>query len=288
MAELRGKISLAERRRASYERAETRERQRLTSLSAILNVMVSSVQKAGRSLLRDFGEVGQLQVRDKGAGDFVSDADIKTEQLLIELLQQARPDYGIISEECGEVESKNESPYTWIIDPIDGTTNFIHAFPYFAISLALKHFDEIIAAVLFNPVTNELYYAEKGQGFFLMTATGNKRMRISGRTDLKSALIGLNNKEPVIYEKLESKVCAFRHFGSSSLELAAVACGQLDAVLLTKPPVWDIATATLFIKEAGGRIATLSGKTALKDLANADVVLATNLTLFPKMQKAMK
>ena len=288
MAELRGKISLAERRRASYERAETRERQRLTSLSAILNVMVSSVQKAGRSLLRDFGEVGQLQVRDKGAGDFVSDADIKTERLLIELLQQARPDYAVISEECGKIEAKNESPYTWIIDPIDGTTNFIHAFPYFAISLALKHLDEIIAAVLFNPVTNELYYAEKGQGFFMMTATGNKRMRISGRTDLKSALIGLNNKEVGICEKLESKIGSFRHFGSSSLELAAVASGQLDAVLLTKPPIWDVATAALFIKEAGGRIATLSGKTALHDLADADIVLATNLTLFPKMQKAMK
>ena len=288
MAELRGKISPMDRRRASLERAETRERQRLSSLSAILNVMVSSVQKAGRTMLRDFGELSQLQVREKGAGDFVSDADIQTEKTLIELLQQARPDYGIISEECGEIPAKNGSPYTWIIDPIDGTTNFIHAFPYFAISLALRYNDEITAAVLYNPITNELYYAEKGQGFFVMTATGNKRSRVSGRTDLRSALIGLNNKEKALVEKLEPKVGAFRHFGANTLELAAVGTGQLDAVVLVKPLMWDIATASLFIKEAGGRIATLSGKTAFKDLANADVVLATNLTLFPKLQKEMK
>ena len=239
-------------------------------------------------MLRDFGELSQLQVREKGAGDFVSDADIQTEKNLIELLQQARPDYGIISEECGEIPAKNSSPYTWIIDPIDGTTNFIHAFPYFAISLALRYNDEITAAVLYNPITNDLYYAEKGQGFFVMTATGNKRSRVSGRTDLHSSLIALNNKENALLEKLGQKVGAFRHFGANTLELAAVGTGQLDAAVLVKPLIWDIAAASLFIKEAGGRIATLSGKTAFKDLANADVVLATNLTLFPKLQKELK
>jgi len=285
MAELRGKISLAERRRASLERAETRERQRISSLSAILNVMV----KAGRSMLRDFGEVAQLQVREKGAGDFVSDADIRAEKILIETLQEDRPDYGILSEECGEIPAKNDSPFTWIIDPIDGTTNFIHAIPCFAISLALKYHDEITAAVLFNPITNELYYAEKGQGFFLMTAVGNKRLRVSGRNDLVSALVGLNNKENRITAKIADKIGSFRHFGSNALELAYVGSGQLDAVILTnKAPVWDIATASLFVKEAGGRIATLSGKTTLKDLTQSDVIIASNLTLFTKIQKMLK
>ena len=289
MAELRGKMSPTERRRASLERAETREQQRISSLSAILNVMVKAVRKAGRNMLRDFGEVSQLQVREKGAGDFVSDADIRAEKILIESLQEDRPDYGILSEECGEIPAKNGSPFTWIIDPIDGTTNFIHAFPYFAISVALKYHDEITAAVLFNPITNDLYYSEKGQGFFMMTATGNKRLRVSGRNDLSSALIGLNNKEDKITSKITTHIGSFRHFGSNTLELAAVGSGQLDAVILTnKPYSWDIAAACLFIKEAGGRIATLSGKTTLKDLTQADVIVASNLVLFPKIQKAFK
>ena len=289
MAELRGKMSPMERRRASLERAETREQQRISSLSAILNVMVKAVRKAGRNMLRDFGEISQLQVREKGAGDFVSDADVRAEKILIESLHEDRPDYGILSEECGEIPAQNGSPFTWIIDPIDGTTNFIHAFPYFAISIALKYHDEITAAVLFNPISNELYYAEKGQGFFMMTTTGNKRLRVSGRNDLSSALIGLNNKENQIEAKLASKVGSFRHFGSCTLELASVGSGQLDAVILTnKPFIWDISAASLFIKEAGGRMATLSGKTDLKSLSEADLVVATNLSLFPKIQKAFK
>ncbi|MBP5533935.1 MAG: inositol monophosphatase [Alphaproteobacteria bacterium] len=289
MAELRGKMSPMERRRASLERAETREQQRISSLSAILNVMVKAVRKAGRSMLRDFGEISQLQVREKGAGDFVSEADTNVEKILIESLQEDRPDYGLLSEECGEIPAKNGSPFTWIIDPIDGTTNFIHAFPYFAISIALKYHDEITAAVLFNPITNELYYAEKGQGFFMMTTTGNKRLRVSGRNDLSTSLVGLNNKENQIEKTLDQKVCSFRHLGSCTLELAAVGAGQLDAVILTKKPcIWDIAAACLFIKEAGGRMATLSGKTDLKNLSEADMVIATNLSLFPKFQKVFK
>ena len=289
MAELRGKLSPMERRRASLERAETREQQRLSSLSAVLKVMIKAVQKAGRSMVRDFGEVAQLQVREKTAGDFVSEADIRAEKTLIESLQEDRPDYGIISEECGEIEPKNGSPFTWIIDPIDGTNNFIHALPHFAISVALRYHDEITAAVLFNPITNDLYYAEKGQGFFVMTQTGSKRLRISGRNDLSTALIGLNNKEIKITEKIVSKIGAFRHLGANTLALASVGSGQLDALIMTKgTPLWDIATGYLFIKEAGGRMATLSGKTDLKDLMEADIVVASNLSLFPKIQKAFK
>ncbi|MGN1091418.1 MAG: inositol monophosphatase family protein [Alphaproteobacteria bacterium] len=282
------KPNLAVRRRETLSRLETRERQRISNLSATLTVMVKAVQKAGHSMLRDFGEISQLQVREKGAGDFVSDADVRTEKILIDTLSQDRPDYGFISEEAGEIPAKNGCPFTWIIDPIDGTTNFIHAVPFFAISLALRHHDEITAAVLFNPIANELYYAEKGEGFFLMTPNGSKRLRVSGRKDLHSSLIGLSGKQAQPISKLTDKVTSFRHFGSTTLELAMVGSGQLDAVILTKPPVWDIATSTLFVKEAGGMIATVNGKTALSDLTNATYIIATNLTLFDKIQKALK
>ncbi len=282
------KPNSAVRRRETLSRLESRERQRISNLSATLTVMVKAVQKAGRSMLRDFGEVSQLQVREKGAGDFVSDADVRAEKILIETLSQDRPDYGFISEEIGAIPAKNNSPFTWIIDPIDGTTNFIHAIPFFAVSLALRHNDEITAAVLFNPITNELYYAEKGEGFFLMTPNGNKRLRVSGRKDIHSSLIGLSGKQAQPIAKLTDKVCAFRHFGSTTLELAMVGSGQLDAVILTKPPIWDVATATLFVKEAGGVISTVAGRTALKDLTDAKYIIATNLTLFDKIQKALK
>ena len=282
------KLTPQERRRASLERIETREQQRISNLSPILNVMVKAVKTASRSMIRDFGEVGQLQVREKGAGDFVSESDIRAEEALIEALSTARPDYGIIPEERGEISPKNDSQFTWIIDPIDGTTNFIHAIPYFAISVALRHRDEITAAVLFNPITNDLYYAEKGEGLFVMTATGSKRLRIAARTDLKSALVGVNNKEAELMAKLSNKVASFRHFGSNALELASVGAGQVDAVILNGAPIWDIATAYLFIKEAGGKFATVSGKTKLDDLVGGEYIIASNLTLFAKLQKELK
>ena len=173
----------------------------------------------------------------------------------------------------------------YLQDNMGVQVNFIEGKP---ISVALKYRDEITAAVLFNPIANELYYAEKGQGFFVMTATGNKRLRVSGRNDLRSAMIGLNNKEEKIAVKIANKVGTLRHFGSNALELAAVGAGQLDAVILSKAPVWDIATASLFIKEAGGRMATMTGKTDLKDLIEADMILATNLSLFPKLERELK
>ncbi len=282
------KLTPQERRRASLERLETREQQRISNLSPILNVMVKAVKTASRSMIRDFGEVGQLQVREKGAGDFVSESDIRAEEALIEALSTARPDYGIISEERGKIAPKNDSPFTWIIDPIDGTTNFIHAIPYFAISVALRYHDEITAAVLFNPITNDLYYAEKGEGLFVMTATGSKRLRVAARSDLSTALVSVNNKESELLSKLSNKVASFRHYGSNALELASVGAGQMDAVILNGAPIWDIATAYLFIKEAGGKFATVSGKTKLDDLVAGEYIIASNLTLFAKLQKELK
>jgi len=280
------KIDPAFKRRLSLEREETRERQRISSLSAILNVMVGAVQKAGRTVVRDFGELSQLQVTQKGLGDFVSSADINVEKVLIDCLTEDRPDYGIISEEMGERPAKNDSPFTWIVDPIDGTTNFIHAIPYFSLSVALKYKDDITAAVVFNPITKELYYAEKGKGVFLMTPSGNKRLRVSGRTKLSESLLAYPvNWDSTPFYGIGTRL---RHLGSTTLELASTAGGQFDALITGRPYLWDIAAGYLFIKEAGGQMATLSGKTALSDLVNSDCVIATNLTLFPKIQKILK
>ncbi len=285
------RIDPSMRRRETLERLETRERQRISALSATLNVMIKAVQKAGRSIIRDFGEIGQLQVTKKGPGDFVSNTDIMVEKILIESLSEDRPDYGIISEEKGVIPSKNNSPFTWIIDPIDGTTNFIHAIPYFAISVALREQDDIVAAVLFNPISNELYYAEKGQGAFLMTPAGSKRLRVSGRTQLADSLFGLTGfndfGKKELLEKFSGRVAGIRHMGSTTLELASVAAGQLDAFITKGANLWDIATAYLFIREAGGKIATLSGKTDLQDLVKSDYIIASNLSLMATIQKGM-
>ena len=280
------KIDPTLRRRLSLEREETRERQRISSLSAILNVMVNAVQRAGRTVVRDFGELAQLQVTQKGVGDFVSSADVNVEKVLIDCLTEDRPDYGIISEEMGERPAKNDSPFTWIIDPIDGTINFIHALPYFSISVALRYKDEITAAVVFNPITKELYYAEKGEGAFLMIPSGNKRLRVSGRTALSESLLAY----PMTMDSAPFRGVGtrLRHLGSTTLELASTASGQFDALITEKPSLWDIAAGYLFVKEAGGQMATLSGKTALSDLVGADCVIASNLTLFPKIQKTLK
>ena len=280
------KIDPSLRRRMSLEREETRERQRISSLSTILNVMVHAVQKAGKAVVRDFGELSQLQVTQKGVGDFVSDADLNVEKILVDSLSEDRPDYGIISEEMGEKPAKNNSPFTWIIDPIDGTVNFIHAFPYFSISVALRYKDEITAAVVFNPITKDLYYAEKGEGAFLMTPSGNKRLRVSGRNSLSESVIAcpINSKMSSLYDL----GLRMRHLGSTTLELANTASGQIDAFVVKEPSLWDIAAGYLFIKEAGGQMATLSGKTALSDLTSSDYIIASNLTLFTKIQKIFK
>ncbi len=279
------------RRRESLEKLETRERQRISSLSATLNVMIKAVQKAGHNMIHDFREVSQLQVTQKGPGDFVSNADIMAEKILIEALSSARPDYGIISEEKGHIPAKNGSSFTWIIDPIDGTTNFIHAIPYFAVSVALQEGHDIIAAVLFNPISNELYYAEKGKGAFIMTPTGSKRLRVSNRTQLPDCLFGLTGFNDIgrkeLLEKFSGRVAGIRHIGSTTLELAFVATGQLDAFITRGANLWDIASSFLFIREAGGKISTLSGKTDLQDLIKSEYIIASNLSLMTKIQKEL-
>lgn len=271
------------------KRPETREEKMIAALSPNLNVMVKAVRAAGRRMVRDFGEISSLQVSLKGPGDFVSNADMLAEKTLIEKLSEDRPDYGFITEERAEIAPKNGCEYTWIIDPIDGTTNFLHAIPCFAVSVALKHKDEIIAGVTFNPVTNELYYAEKGQGAFLMTPTGNMRLRVSGRVQLPYSLVGSNGfSSPLnrqVMEKLVSKVASIRYNGCTTLSMAAVAAGQLDLYVATQFKSWDLAVGFLLIKEAGGYISNFHDQKGIQEIMDSQTIVAGNYKLKDQVLK---
>lgn len=274
------------------EKPKTREEMMIDALSPTLTIMVKAVRRAGRRMLRDFGEVASLQVARKGPGDFVTNADILAEKTLIELLSADRPDYGFITEENGVIPAKNNSPYTWVIDPIDGTNNFIHAIPVFAISIALLENMEPIAGVTFNPVTNELYYAEKGRGSYVMTPTGNQRLRVSGRVTLGDTLIGSSSYGTILTSPVLQKVLAslptIRYNGSTTLSLAAVAAGQYDAYISTHFKIWDIATGYLLVREAGGYVANFNEDIRLSDLMTDQGLVASNSALKDTFVKLIK
>ena len=224
--------------------------------SPVVQVMIDAVRKAARPMLRDFGEVAALQVSRKGPGDFVSAADLKAEQTLYEVLMKARPGYGFLGEERGLVEGTDKS-HTFIVDPIDGTTNFLHAMPHFAITVALERESEIQAGVTFNPITNELFWAEKGKGAFLNDA----RIRVSGRRELADCLIGTGlpfigrpGHGQTIKEvhAIGQRVAGIRRLGSAALDLAWVAAGRYDAFWERNLNPWDVAAGILLVTEAGG------------------------------------
>ena len=217
---------------------------------------MDAVRKAARPMARDFGEVQALQVSRKGPGDFVSAADLRAEQALFEALMKARPGYGFLGEERGMVEGTDKS-HTFIVDPIDGTTNFIHAMPHFAITVALEREGEIQAGVTFNPITNELFWAEKGKGAYL----NDQRIRVSGRRDLADCLIGTGlpfigrpGHGQTIKEvhAIGQRVAGIRRLGSAALDLAWTAAGRYDAFWERNLQPWDVATGLLLITEAGG------------------------------------
>ena len=274
------------------KRPETREEQMIAALSPNLNVMVKAVRAAGRRMVRDFGEISSLQVSLKGPGDFVSNADILAEKILIEKLSEDRPDYGIITEERAEIAPKNGCEYTWIIDPIDGTINFLHAIPCFAISVALKYKNEVIAGVTYNPVTNELFYAEKGQGSFLMTPTGNVRLRVSGRVHLAYALVGSNGfsmpKNRQVMERIVEKVASTRYNGCTTLSMAAVAAGQLDLYIATQFKPWDLAVGFLLVKEAGGYISDFADHKDIDEIMSSQTIIAGNYKLKDQVLKLIR
>jgi myo-inositol-1(or 4)-monophosphatase len=231
--------------------------------SAILNVMVQAAVKAGRSLARDFGEVQNLQVSRKGPGDFVTQADLKAEQILYNELKRARPGYSFLMEERGFIEGE-DSQHCWIVDPLDGTTNFLHGIPVFAISIALERQGQLVAGVIFNPAMDELYTAERGGGAYL----NDRRMRVAARRDLSDAVIATGiphqgrGQHGVALRQLRHvmvEAAGVRRFGAASIDLAWVAAGRHDGFWEAGLDVWDIAAGVLMVREAGGFVTDLGG-----------------------------
>ena len=213
----------------------------MNSISANLNIMIKASEKASKALIRDFGEIEKLQVSKKGPTDFVSNADIKAEKIIIEELKKAKPNYSILSEENGYDEKKDKKN-TWVIDPIDGTINFLHGIPHFAISIALKSGEEIISGLIFDPIKNEMFYAEKNNGAFL----NNHRIRVSKKNQINECLFvtgGKINFEPDL---------SYRKTGSAALDLAYLACGRYDGYFQYDLNLWDVAAGIILVKEAGG------------------------------------
>jgi myo-inositol-1(or 4)-monophosphatase len=235
----------------------------MSTQSALLKVMSDAARKAARGLNRDFGEVAELQVSRKGAADFVSAADLKAEQVVFEALSKARPGYGFLGEERGMIEGTDKT-HTWIVDPLDGTTNFLHAIPHFAITIALKREGAIVAGVTYNPITNELFWAEKGKGAFV----NDKRLRVSARTRLDEAVIatgipflghGQHAKFLKELHQVSQRVAGVRRFGSAALDLAYVAAGRFDAFWERDLKSWDLAAGVLLVSEAGGLVRDADG-----------------------------
>ncbi len=221
-----------------------------------INLITKACMKASRSLIRDFGEIENLQVSSKGPGDFVTSADKRTEKILIEELQKAHPEYGIITEETGII-NKSNSKNRWIIDPIDGTFNFMNGLPQFAISVGYEEENEIKCGVIFNPIMNEMFCAEKGNGAYL----NNSRIRVSKKNKINEALVvtggpkGASKIKDKIFSEyiyVSNNVSSVRKFGSAALDMAYVACGRFDGYWQREINYWDIAAGVIILKEAGG------------------------------------
>ena len=205
--------------------------------------MIKASEKASKILIRDFGEIEKLQVSKKGPSDFVTNSDIKVEKIIIEELKKARPNYSIISEEIG-IENNRDKNNTWVIDPIDGTINFLHGIPHFAISIALKSKDEIVSGLIFDPIKNEMFFAEKDNGAFF----NNQRIRVSKKNDIQNCLFATGGK----FEK-EPNI-SYRKSGCAALDIAYVAAGRYDGFFQKGLNLWDIAAGIILVKEAGGEI----------------------------------
>jgi len=257
--------------------------------SANINVMVKACRKASKTLIRDFGEIENLQVSLKGPGDFVSVSDKRVEKILIDELQKARPNYSILSEEIGEIN--NDKSFRWIIDPIDGTSNFLHGIPHFAISVGLEHDKEIICGIIYDPIKDEMFTAEKGNGSYL----NNQRMRVSSRSELKDCILftggpkhgavdgELSMKE---YTKFSSKIITpIRKLGSAALDMAYVAAGRCDGFWQRNLNYWDIAAGIILDKEAGGFVTDFSGE---YQYIENKTILATNSRINKEMIEVLK
>ncbi|MBR0718441.1 inositol monophosphatase family protein [Bradyrhizobium liaoningense] len=229
--------------------------------SATINVMVKAARRAGRSLKRDLGEIEHLQVSLKGPANFVSLADKRAEEILYQDLAKARPGYGFIGEEGGTREGTDKS-HTWIVDPLDGTTNFLHGIPQFAISIGLAREGTVIAGVIYNPANDELYIAERGKGAFL----NDQRLRVAGRRQLNECVVAcglphIGRGDHDLFRRemtaIQDQVAGLRRFGAASLDLAFVAAGRLDGYWERNLQPWDIAAGQIMVKEAGGTVSDI-------------------------------
>lgn len=257
--------------------------------SALINVMTQAARKAARSLVRDFGEVEQLQVSIKGPANFVSAADHKAEDILFKELNKARPQYGFLMEEGGVVEGADKS-HRWIIDPLDGTSNFLHGIPHFSISLAVQTPEgEITHGLVYQPLTDESFWAEKGRGSWQQ----DRRLRVSARRDLADALVatgvpflghGDSKEWTAIFGAIGPQVAGIRRFGSAALDLAWVAAGRFDAFWESGLQPWDVAAGILLVREAGGFVTDFRGGDAPIERAQ---VLAANDALQSKLHKLL-
>jgi myo-inositol-1(or 4)-monophosphatase len=234
--------------------------------SALLNVMIQAAQKAGRTLRRDFGEIEKLQVSIKGPGNYATAADRKAEETLYKELTKARPGYGFLGEEGGAREGADKT-HTWIVDPLDGTTNFLHGIPQFAVSIGLEREGVLIAGVVYNPISEEIYFAERGKGAFL----NETRIRVAARRELGHALAGcplphIGRNFPEIEPQLkamERRVAGLRRHGATALDLAFVAAGRLDLCWDHGVKPWDLAAGIVLVREAGGFVSDIDGGDAM-------------------------
>ena len=256
-----------------------------------INTMLTAARQAGKKLVRDFGEVENLQVSVKGVSDFVSAADIQSEKILINELSRAYPDYDILAEEAGEIKnSKNDNPLKWIIDPLDGTTNFLFGIPHFAISIALQKNSEILSGIVYNPITDDLFWAVKGKGAFC----NNKRLRVSVREKFGSCTIGtgiphkgLKDHEEYLVglTKIMENAAAIRRFGTASLDLVYVAAGKFDGFWEKNLKIWDIAAGALIVTEAGGRVTDFRGMNGYLESGN---IVSSNFKIHDELLRLIK
>lgn len=256
---------------------------------AIINVMEGAARKAARSLVRDFGEVEQLQVSKKGPGDFVTNADLKSEKILRAELHRARPDYGFLLEESG-AEEGIDPDNIWLVDPLDGTSNFLHGNPHFSITIALRREGKVQAGIILDPIQDELFWAERGGGAFL----NDRRLRVSARRRLDEALVAFGEpfgaragKEAFahVLPKVMEQTAGIRRTGAAAQDLAYVAAGRFDAYWEEGLNPWDMAAGILLVQEAGGYVTEIGGG---KNMLETGSVLATNDHLYPTVAKLLR
>jgi myo-inositol-1(or 4)-monophosphatase len=261
----------------------------MISQSALLNVMSDAARKAARGLNRDFGELSELQVAKKAPADFVTAADLRAEQVIFEVLAKARPGYGFLGEERGMVEGTDKT-HTWIVDPLDGTTNFLHAIPHFAINIALEREGAVVAAVTYNPASNELFWAEKGKGCYV----NDRRLRVAARSRLDEALLatgipflghGQHGRFLKELHQVSQRVAGVRRFGSAALDLAWVAAGRYDGFWERDLKPWDIAAGLLLVTEAGGKVTDADGGT---EMLKTGSVCAANLEIHALLAERLR